>query len=49
MITLVERCWRKRGRLMRRFLDVAKVDMRLAGVTEDDAGDRVRWRQVGEP
>ena len=35
---------RSRGRTKRRFMDVVKEDMRLAGVREEDAEDRVRWR-----
>lgn len=42
----------KRERKQRRFKDVAKQDIQRAGRTEEDARDRVRWRQViccGEP
>ena len=38
-------CWRK-------FMDVVKEDMKSAGVREEDAEDRVRWRQMihcGDP
>lgn len=27
-------------------MDLVKVDMERIGVTEEDAGDRVRWRQI---
>ena len=36
----------------RRFMDAVRGDMRVVGVTEDDAGDRVRWRHMiccGDP
>ena len=36
----------KRGRPNRTFLDVMKEDMQWVGVTEEDAGDRVRWKQT---
>lgn len=42
----------KRERPQRRFKDVAKQDFQRAGRTEEDARDRVSWRQViccGEP
>ena len=35
---------RSRGRPKRRFVDAVKEDMKLVGVREEDAGDRVRWR-----
>ena len=28
------------------FMDVEKEDMKLVGVTEEDAENRVRWRQI---
>ena len=37
---------RSRGRPKRRFMDVVKEDMKLVGVREEDAEDRVRWRQM---
>ena len=43
---------RSRGRPKRRFRDVVKEDMKVAGVREEDAGDRVRWMQLigcGDP
>ena len=36
---------RSRGRPKKRFMDAEKEDMRLVGVREEDAEDRVRWRQ----
>ena len=30
----------------RRFMDVEKGDMKLVAVTEEDAEDRVRWREM---
>ncbi|KAF7647373.1 hypothetical protein LDENG_00173260 [Lucifuga dentata] len=41
-----------RGRPKRRFMDVVKEDMKLVGVREEEAEDRVRWRQMigcGDP
>ena len=43
---------RPRGRPKRRFMDVVKVDMKVVGVREEDAEDRVRWRSLircGDP
>ena len=43
---------RSRGRPKRTFMDVVKEDMKLAGVREEEAEDRVRWRQMtrcGDP
>ena len=43
---------RPRGRPRRRFMDVVKEDMKVVGVREEDAEDRVRWRQLircGDP
>ncbi|KAF3697472.1 hypothetical protein EXN66_Car013152 [Channa argus] len=37
---------RSRGRAKRRFMDVVREDMKLVGVREEDAEDRVRWRQM---
>ena len=36
--------WRPRGRPKRRFMDVVKEDMKIAGEREEDAEDGVRWR-----
>lgn len=38
--------WRVGGREVRRFNDVVKEDMKLAGVREEDAEDTVGWRQM---
>ncbi|KAF7645083.1 hypothetical protein LDENG_00132800 [Lucifuga dentata] len=46
------RMLRPRGRPKRRFMDVVKEDMKLVGVREEEAEDRVRWRQMircGDP
>lgn len=43
---------RPRGRPRRRFMDVVKEDMKVVGAREEDAEDRVRWRQLircGDP
>ena len=43
---------RKRGRPKRRFLSVVKEEIQLVGVTEEDAEDRLRWKQLihyGDP
>ncbi|KAF7646842.1 hypothetical protein LDENG_00181660 [Lucifuga dentata] len=43
---------KRRGRPKRRFMDVVKEDMKLVGVREEEAEDRVRWRQMircGDP
>ena len=43
---------RPRGRPKRRFMDVVKEDMKVVGVKEKEAEDRVRWRQMircGDP
>ena len=37
---------RPRGRPKRRFMDVVKEDMKVVGVKEKEAEDRVRWRQM---
>lgn len=37
---------RKRGRPRGRFTDVVKEDVQCVGVTEKDARDRVRQRQM---
>ena len=36
---------RNRGRPKRRYMDVVKEDMRVAGVTEDAVGDREKWKK----
>ena len=43
---------RRRGRPKRRYMDVIREDMRVAGVREEDAEDRPRWRRMircGDP
>ncbi|KAF7657713.1 hypothetical protein LDENG_00023190 [Lucifuga dentata] len=43
---------RLRGRPKMRFMDAVKEDMKLVGVREEEAEDRVRWRQMircGDP
>ncbi len=43
---------RRRGRPKRRFMDVAMEDMRVVGVTEENAEDRAKWRRMircGDP
>ena len=43
---------RSRGRPKRRFMDVMKVDIKLAGMREEDVEDKVRWRWMicyGDP
>ena len=43
---------RKRGRPKRRFLDAVKEDMKVVGLTEEDARDRVKWKRMfccGDP
>ena len=37
---------RKRGRPKRRFLDAIREDMKVVGLTEEDAGDRVKWKGI---
>lgn len=37
---------RRRGRLHGRFTDVVKEHMHRGGVTEEDAKNRVRWKQM---
>ena len=37
---------RRRGRPKRKFTDVVREDMRAIGVTEQDARDRVKWREM---
>ena len=52
MIRLELPARRSRGRPKRRFMNVVKEDMKLVGVREEDAEDRVRWRQMihrGDP
>ncbi|KAJ8349299.1 hypothetical protein SKAU_G00244290 [Synaphobranchus kaupii] len=43
---------RRRGRPKRRFTDTVKEDMQAVGVTEDEAQDKNRWKQMircGDP
>ena len=43
---------RRKGRPKRRYMDAVKEDMRAVGVTEEDAEDRGRWKQMircGDP
>ena len=43
---------RRKGRPKRRYMDAVREDMRAAGVTEEDAEDRGRWKQMtrcGDP
>ena len=37
---------RPRGQPKRRFMDAMKEDMKLAGVREEIAEDRARWKQM---
>lgn len=37
---------RERGRLQRKFMNVVKMGMQRVDVTEEDASDSVRWRQM---
>ena len=40
------------GGAKQRFMDAVRDDMRVVGVTEEDAGDRARWRlmiRCGDP
>ena len=48
MRTVHVRCFgeKVRGRPKRRFVDVVKEDMKLAGVREEDVEDRGRWKQM---
>lgn len=43
-LELVDR--RSRGRAMRRYIDVAKKDMKAGGVREEDREDAVRLMQI---
>ena len=43
---------RKRGRLRRRWMDLAREDMKRVGAKEGDEVDRVKWRilsRSGDP
>ena len=35
---------RRKGRGVKRFLDLVKDDIQLIGMTEEDAEDSVRWK-----
>ena len=37
--------WRKRGRPVKRWIDVVEEDMKTMGVVQQDAGDREGWRR----
>lgn len=37
---------RERGRLQRKFMNVVKMDMQRVDVTEEDASDSMRRRQM---
>ena len=37
--------WRKRGRPVKRWIDVVEEDMKERGVVQQDASDREGWRQ----
>ena len=38
--------WRKRGRPVKRWIDVIEEDMKKRGVVQQDAGDREGWRRA---
>ena len=38
--------WRKRGRPVKRWIDVVEEDMKKRGVVQQDAGDRENWRRA---
>lgn len=44
MLNIELPCWRKRGRLQRRFMYVVKDDMERVEVAEEDAREKVRWQ-----
>ena len=37
--------WRKRGRPVKRWIDMVEEDMKKRGVVQQDAGDREGWRR----
>ena len=37
--------WRKRGRPVKRWIDVVEENMKKRGVVQQDAGDRKGWRR----
>ena len=43
---------RRRGRSLRRYMDVVKDDLKVVGATEKDTEDRTKWRRIirgGDP
>lgn len=44
MLNIELPCWRKRGRLQRRFMYAVKDDMERVEVAEEDAREKVRWQ-----
>ena len=38
--------WRKRGRPVKRWIDMVEEDMKKRGVVQQDAGDRDGWRRA---
>ena len=37
--------WRRRGRPVKRWIDMVEEDMKKQGVVQQDAGDRENWRR----
>ena len=43
---------RRRGRPLRRYMDIVKKDLKVVGATEKDTEDRTKWRRIicgGDP